>query len=76
MPKTAFINGLIEVYSPKSILPGVGWNTHNFDREYVWDGVSNLVVEVCWTNTSRLNAHHIQTFDSKSIHTPKYIEKY
>jgi len=67
LPKTAFINGgLKEVYSPKSILPGVGWNVHSFDREYVWDGVSNLVVEVCWNNTSRLNSHHIQTFDLKS----------
>lgn len=67
LPKTGFVSGLKQVYNPKSILPGVGWNVHNFDNEYVWDGVSNLIVEVCWENgNSRLNGHHVQSFDNKT----------
>jgi len=66
MPKTTFVNSLIEVYSPKSVLAVVGWNTHSFDNEYTWDGKSNLIVEVCWQNVSKLNSHHLQNFDATS----------
>jgi len=67
LPASGFVSGLKEVFTPKAVLPQVGWNTHQFDQEYSWDGTSNLVVEVCWDNiTSRLNGQHIQTFDKKS----------
>lgn len=45
---TGFLTGLTEVaYLPKyySIL---GWNTHNFTNQYFWDGVSNLVLQLCY----------------------------
>ena len=28
-------------------VPVVGWNTHNFTTPYVWDGVSNVVINIC-----------------------------
>jgi len=27
--------------------PTVGWNTHNFTTPFYWDGVSNLLINVC-----------------------------
>ena len=27
-----------------------GWNKHSFVTEYDWDGISNLVIQVCFTN--------------------------
>ena len=27
-----------------------GWRTFAFDTPYLWDGVSNLIVEICWDN--------------------------
>lgn len=29
-----------------------GWNQHSFTTDYDWDGVSNLVVQICFNNTS------------------------
>jgi hypothetical protein len=44
--------GLMDVVFPRQIILQNGWNQHMFDSEYEWDGISNLVVEVCFDNTS------------------------
>jgi hypothetical protein len=43
--------------------PVPGWNMHNFSSPYVWDGSSNLVVNVCsYSNTGyTTNSVHRQT---------------
>lgn len=43
----AFIPGLDVVMTPTSIAPVVGYTTFPFTTDYTWDGVSNLVVEIC-----------------------------
>ncbi len=41
-----------------TVLPGAthtvttGWNNHQFATPYGWDGVSNIIVEVCFNNSS------------------------
>jgi hypothetical protein len=41
------------VYGPKTQSPlFVGWNEFTFDKDYNWDGVSNIVIQVCWTVAS------------------------
>ena len=60
------------VYGPKSYIPSVGWNDHVLDREYNWDGVSNLLVEVCWENSAGYNGSHIQSFDNKGYAASSY----
>ena len=30
----------------------LGWNTHPFDTPFLWDGTSNVLVEICFTNTT------------------------
>ncbi|MEM7036838.1 MAG: hypothetical protein AAF570_07665, partial [Bacteroidota bacterium] len=42
-----FVPNLIEVKTPFTLTPVVGWNSFNLDYAYNWDGVSNLVVEFC-----------------------------
>ena len=42
------ISGLVTVFNPKTVNPIPGWNLHYFDQNYNYDGVSNLIVEVCW----------------------------
>ncbi len=44
----AFVGGLQTVYSNANQPVALGWNTHNFSQAYVWDGTSNLLVEVCF----------------------------
>jgi len=44
----AFDNaGLSTVFSANHVVT-VGWNTHNFTTPYYWDGVSNLLVDICY----------------------------
>jgi hypothetical protein len=42
-------------YSATSFTEVAGWNTHTFTTPFIWNGVDNLVVEVCFNNSSYLN---------------------
>ncbi len=42
--------GLTEVFSPQNVTIGMGWNDFVFNTAYEWDGVSNLVIQVCFNN--------------------------
>jgi gliding motility-associated-like protein len=46
------LNSLTTVYTAASYLPVSNWNVHNFPVPYDWDGVSNIVVDVCYVNNS------------------------
>ncbi|MDP1799963.1 MAG: PKD domain-containing protein [Bacteroidota bacterium] len=45
---TAFDNaGLTQVFNSANFSPVVGWNTHTFSTPYYWDGVSNILIDIC-----------------------------
>ncbi len=46
--QASFQTGLVEVYSPKATNFNNGWNNVDFDQMYEWDGVSNIIVSICW----------------------------
>lgn len=50
-----WITGTQTVYGPVNYNVTTGWNTHLFTTPYDWDGTSNLVIEVCFNNTSFTN---------------------
>ncbi|MDB4534245.1 gliding motility-associated C-terminal domain-containing protein [Vicingaceae bacterium] len=60
----AWENGLTPVFgspiTPQNVTVAVGWNTHTLDVAYEWDGISNLVVEICYDNLAT-------TFTNNSI---------
>ena len=45
-------SGLSTVFSPQNITVVLGANDFPFTTAYEWDGISNLIVEVCYDNTS------------------------
>ncbi|GIV33612.1 MAG: hypothetical protein KatS3mg031_1147 [Chitinophagales bacterium] len=49
---TNFTPGMAIVYGPVSYTTTAGWNTFLLTNQYDWDGVSNLIVEVCFDNTN------------------------
>lgn len=54
--------GLSSVFGPTTHIDVQGWNTHVLDATYYWDGVSNLIVETCFSNGfSGANAEFYQT---------------
>lgn len=40
------------VHSSNLVAPQMGWRVISFDEPYMWDGESDLLIKVCWDNTS------------------------
>ncbi len=50
---TGFEPGLTSVYSPASYtVAGTGWQTINLSTPFLWNGASNLLIEVCFDNSA------------------------
>lgn len=47
-----FISGTQVVYGPATVNTNSGWNTYQLTNPFNWDGFTNLVVEVCFTNNN------------------------
>lgn len=45
-------SNLTEVFVPKNFVIHNGWNEHLFDSAYFWDGLSDLIFEVCFDSSS------------------------
>ena len=45
---STLIGGLSQVYSGKDVTVSTGMHTFSLNKSYNWDGVSNIVVQVCW----------------------------
>ncbi|MFC2111493.1 BNR-repeat neuraminidase N-terminal domain-containing protein, partial [Bacteroidota bacterium] len=52
---TTWESGLTTVYSNALYQPINGWNTHTFSTPFMWDGISNIIVETCFNNSSWVN---------------------
>jgi len=44
---TTFLTGLTQVYMNPMYQEVSGWNIHQFTSPFVWDGISNIVIETC-----------------------------
>ena len=49
---TGWTNGLTTNYSTPFSVPGTGWKDIRLTTPFVWDGVSNIIVEICYANDS------------------------
>jgi len=52
---TGYETGLTNVFSGTYAVPGLGWQTINFQTPFAWDGSSNIVFQVCFDNTAFTN---------------------
>lgn len=50
------ISGLTQVYSNTAQATPVGTNYYEFDNDFEWDGISNIVVQVNWSNNNTGNS--------------------
>lgn len=70
---TAFDNtGLIQVYSG-NITITTGWNVYQFSQPYEWDGVSNLLVDVCNALTSSYSNNSSSPYTATSYNSVLYL---
>ncbi|MCI5057175.1 MAG: T9SS type A sorting domain-containing protein [Flavobacteriales bacterium] len=61
---TTWITGLTTVFFDTSFVEVTGWNFHDFDTAFKYNGVDNIVVEVCFNNGQFTN--NAQTFLSQT----------
>ncbi len=47
-----YVNGLTSYYSTPYSLPGNGWQYITLATPFAWNGTSNVIVEICYANTS------------------------
>lgn len=58
---TGFLQGLSVVYDTNKYYSTLGINEHVFERDYFWDGVSNIVVQICYNVTGNFNNQDVVT---------------
>ena len=72
---STFETGFTQVYGFNILTPGEGWNTHEFDQDFVWDGTKNLLVQVEYSNVAFSNATntylvgHSTNYNSSAVAT-------
>ena len=52
------IGDYTQVFFQDGYWPVVGWNTHHFDTPFVWDGVSNVLVDIVTTMISEAHTQN------------------
>lgn len=53
------LSGWTTVYSGIYTVPGTGWQYITLTTPFPWDGISNLLVEICFGNTSYTSATNV-----------------
>lgn len=60
---TSFLTGNFEEVYDKRIAPKMGWQNFSFTNNFLWDGVSNLVFEVCFSSQPKSRDIHVEMTD-------------
>lgn len=69
---TTFESGLTNVYSNAAYTLNAGTNTITFNTPFLWDGVSNIVVEFCWSNNNTGGTSATVKYDNTSFVSQAY----
>ncbi|MGD1845588.1 MAG: PKD domain-containing protein [Salibacteraceae bacterium] len=67
--------GLVQVFDPKTITVAQGWNNHQFDQAFDWDGTTNLIVEICFQNGS-FSQNHSSPYTNTSFLSVVYYNSF
>ncbi len=52
-------SGWTTVYTGTYTVPGTGWQTINLQTPFTWNGTQNLLIEICFDNTSYTSATNV-----------------
>jgi len=67
---TSFDNeDLFQYYSNSSYQPIVGWNNHSLDEPFNWDGVSNILIDICFSNYPNAPTANASTYYTETSFT-------
>ncbi|MDD5361959.1 MAG: T9SS type A sorting domain-containing protein [Ignavibacteria bacterium] len=66
---TAFVNNnWTNVFSGDYSLPGLGWQYIVLQTPFEWDGISNLLVEICFENTINYVSNRVRASSLQNHH--------
>ena len=57
-----FMDGLTTVFSVQNYAPAFGWNMHEFDLPFVWDGVRNLLVDIYYGSANQITSSNASVY--------------
>ena len=70
----SFEQGLTQVFSPQDISVSLGWNNFQLNPGYMWDGFSNLIVEICFDNSDTSYTRNWSTpFEATNYNSTNYF---
>ncbi|MBI2720542.1 MAG: T9SS type A sorting domain-containing protein [Bacteroidetes bacterium] len=67
---TSFATSTMTTVYSANYTPVAGWNTHTFGTGFNYNGTSNLIIDICWNNSSYTNDSRVfytATADNKTL---------
>jgi hypothetical protein len=68
---TAFSTNAMTTVFSGNLSPASGWNTHTFGTPFTYNGVDNLIIDICWNNSSYTTdskVYYSTTTDNKTLY--------
>jgi hypothetical protein len=68
---TAFATNAMTTVFSGNFSPVSGWNTHTFTTPFSYNGVDNLIIDICWNNSSYTTDSKVyssNTSDNKTLY--------
>ncbi|TAH38405.1 MAG: hypothetical protein EYC69_14720 [Bacteroidetes bacterium] len=62
----SIVGGLTSVYSTATFTPVAGINTFTLNTPFSWNGTSNVIVSICWSNNNASNTSSTVKYDVTS----------
>ena len=70
----SFEQGLTQVFTSQDISVSLGWNNFQLNPGYMWDGFSNLIVEICFDNSDTSYTRNWSTpFEATNYNSTNYF---
>jgi len=61
-----FLPNTATVYN-SAFSPVVGWNTFTFSNQYYWNGIDDLLIQICYDNSTFSNYDHVYYTETNNI---------
>ncbi|MEI7897913.1 MAG: hypothetical protein WCJ26_12820, partial [bacterium] len=69
-----YVNGLTSYYTTPYAVPGTGWQTIALTTPFIWNGTSNVIVEICYGNTSYTSYSYVNSTTATSMIAGHYAD--
>jgi hypothetical protein len=68
---SSFMNPVMTTVYSGNVTAVAGWNTHTFTSAFAYNGTDNIIVDICWNNssyTTDTKVYYTATADNKTLY--------